>query len=372
MFLKKIKEESEEVIIIIYFICQIVLDFIQKINKNFNLEIPRFHRYIKIIFLIYICTKIFKNLKFLYKKNLFVYVLLLLFSFVVSKNYTESRIEYMIQYSYFLLVALFYLKYNLNSLKLHRVIKILITINFIFIIIGLTFGTSIFYTYGHSRFGYNGFIITQMQTTVFYLSCLAFCLHFNYNAFFFITFISGILCGPKALIFGIPILVLLHNFFEVKNKKSGYTIIFVLAISIFVLIFVYHTSLFKSILDEDGFLSLFFSYRDQLFMNTFKTIRESYSLLNLFVGGYDLSIYKVELDFVDIILFFGTIGLIIFILIFNSLYKNYCVSSASKSYFITILIAAFFGGNIIVYPFNSFLFLTTLKLIYDSKQNKHT
>ncbi|MCC1483488.1 hypothetical protein [Winogradskyella immobilis] len=356
-------------IILIYFICQIALDFLQKINVNFNLELLPFHRYIKAVFLTYISIKILIDIKFFLKKKLLLYVFILLGLFLFSINYTEARIEYFIQYSYLYGVALFYLKYDIDHIRLKKIIKTLIIINFLFIIIGMIFNQSLFLTYGHLRFGYDGFIITQMQATVFYLSIIAYFAYLRNLFFFIIAFICGILCGTKAIFLGVLVLVILFYVFDIRNKKFRYITLIVSGISIFGLISLFQTSLFKLIVERDGLFTMVFSYRDKLLLKTFESIKEAYSVLDFLIGGYDLSIYKTELDLIDIVLFFGIIGLCIYILIFKFLYKYYCISNESKAYFITIIIVSFLGGNIIAYPFNSFLFLTTLKLIYDRRNN---
>ncbi len=367
--LKEKYEKIEGVIILFYFICQIALDFIQKINARLNLDMHTYHRYLKVLFLFYIFVKTLMNIKFLYKNSIFKYVTILFILFLFSKNYKEQRIEYLIQYSYFFGLVLFYLKYKVEHLKLIQLIKILVITNFIFILVGIIFDINIFYTYGETRFGYNGFIITPMQSTVFYLSCIALSLYLNDILLIVVTLISAMLCGTKALLLGVPILVFLLYFISNKNQNYRYLPIFVLCSSLFGLIGLFKTNLFKSIVEKDGVFTMIFSHRDQLFLKTIRTLKGDYSFLDFLIGGYDLSIYKTELDFVDIVIFFGVIGLCVFIFIFKYLYKNYCISNVSKSYFITILIVAFFAGNIIVYPVNSFLFLTILKLIYDRGEN---
>ena len=297
------KGNIEGMVISVYLIFQIALDFVEKINVNLNLGAPPLHRYIKAVFILYISINVLIEIKNFYKNYLFICVAVLFCVFMFSRNYSEQRIEYLMQYGYFFMVSLFYLKHKINSLCLKRIIKTMIITNFVVIMVGIIFNESIFLTYNHTRFGYNGFILSQMQTTVFYLSSLAFCLYSKDKPLFLITFISSMLSGTKALLLGIPILIILFFIFDKRNKQILYFGIFTTLISFFGLIELFKTNIFKEILENEGYFTMFFSYRDKLFLSTFDNLQEDYSIFNFLIGGFDLSVYKTEFDFVDITLF---------------------------------------------------------------------
>ncbi len=360
--------EKDDFFVSFYFVVQFLLDFVQKVSMRFDLGFYPYHRYLKLLFLLYLVFKLAFGFKKLSHNKVLKYVLFLCVVFLIPANFSSSRLEYFIQYLFFLFVLLFFSsRFKLKLDSIYYLFRAIVIINFGLIICGLFFNIYVFETYSVNRFGYNGMIITPMQTSVFYLSSFAISIYFKDYFLMVLIVLSSLFCGTKALLLGIPITYFIFYILNGRKKKHKNITITLAFVSLFALVKLFSSKLFTDIIEKQGFITGVLSYRDKLFSRAILNIENHYSLINYIFGGTDLILYKTELDFIDVFLFFGILGLILFYFIFKFIYKEYCTSSISKSYFISIILAAFLGGNIIVYPFNSFVFLLSLKLIHDSQ-----
>ncbi len=345
-------------IIIIYLVTQLVFDFIQKVNRLYIFNIPKFHRYLKLVFIVSIGFYILFNLKKVNKKIL-IAISALLIVFIISQNFIYQRIEYLLQYL-FLLLTLLAVSANEKFVlqKLYIVLKYFFITNFIFVIVGWVFDIDIFRTYNADRFGYNGFVISAMQTTVLYFSIIVLSLKNKDYLMFILAIVASFLAGTKALLLGLPIF--LGILWYKKRKQISIYYFFALS-SVFILLFVklLKTPIFNNLIHEKGFFSAFFSFRNDNLRIIISKISNKFDVWNFLFGKYDLNTLRSEFDFVDLFLFFGLFGLILYFYIGVQIIKTSKLNLYSKAYIIVIIIVSFFSGNIIYYPFNGIMILST-------------
>jgi hypothetical protein len=363
-------KKTDSLVLLVYLVGQLFFDFFQKINTCYDFGFLPYHRYIKAVLYIYICVSLITVYKDLLESQVFKIVMLILFIFLVANNFSESRIEYFLQYSFFLILALFFsIKRDLQFVYIIKFLKAIVLVNFVFILIGSGFNLVFFKTYLY-RNGFNGMLITSMQSTVFYFSVFALFIQEKLYFYVVITLISALLVGTKTLVFGIPLLVFL-DFLLGKKKIDGKTILLYFIFCLVGVIAIFNSNLFIDLIEKHRALTVFFSFRDQLLLDTMQKIKPTYSISNFFIGGIDFSGGKTELDLIDVFLFFGLLGTILFGCLFIKL-KSLLFTTRAKAYFFTIIVAALFSGNILSYPFNTFLFLLLLKIMYENEENQHT
>lgn len=356
-----LKKTSLLTIVTYYFFIQLFFDFLQKFNLKYDFNIPLFHRYIKLLMLVFLVLAIIKYAKKLNRILLVMYVSTYLL-YIFSHKINLDSFDFFLQYNFFFSLFLLYnvLTANKEAFKLfYKGFKMFIYLNLLFIIIGMIFDIEFFKTYNR-RFGYNGLIISQMQSTVVYISALVLSISKKDNVFIFIAFISGLLVGTKAILFAYLLIILYLIFFRKKsffNKRISIVLVIFLLFTVYLL---FTSSTFIKIYEERGILSSIFSFRNELLYESLDYIKNHFNILNLIIGGYSLTDLRTELDFYDIFLFYGLFGLIT---IFSYLYSinNYIEkNSYKKVYFYILILVAFFGGNIIAYPVNSLMFILTL------------
>jgi hypothetical protein len=96
-----------------------------------------------------------------------------------------------------------------------------------------------------------------------------------------------------------------------------------------------------------------------LFNDAMHYIHENWNFLNYFIGGIDFNKVRVEFEFVDIFLFFGIIGIVVYTLFFKNAFfkKNNIVYNLILS---AILLISFLSGNLIVSISNTLFFCITV------------
>ncbi len=357
LFFKK-KNKIQSNIVIYYLVLQFLLDFIEKINYRYDFGWLKFHRILKIFFLSIVFYYVFTNIRKLNKKILFFFISYILI-FILAYHFSLQRIEYLLQYIYFFSLILYFDIVDFDRVIFVKIVKKIVYLNFIFIVLGVLFDITLFKTY-YGRFGYNGIMLTQMQSTIFYISSIAIALLDKNKLFFFIALLSSFFIGTKALVLAIPILLFL-NF---KNRISIKMVIVLMTIAIIAFLNILISPTFKEIINNKGILTAIFSYRNEMLLDVIYKIKDDINLLNVLFGQYDLSIMRTEFDFIDVFLFFGISGVILTIFMLKYLYDRYCKHKLNNAFFIVVLLIASFSGNTIVYPFNSFIFLICLNTIF--------
>lgn len=365
----------------IFFILHFLFDFINKLDYTYGLNFPKFNRILKgillgfsIIVSCYFALAIQKNIK----KQIFILYALAFILFGL-KVVSFGNFETFIRYSFFIgILPLFsivnsypsvYEKYNLRIYSIFKVISI---INFLAILTGFFLQLDIFSTYHISRFGFIGLIMNQMQAPYFYISAL-FIFYRNKNITLLILIIISILfSGVKAAYFGLFIFLLFFvNYFGGLNKNYLKRISYTIVLSIIfttILYFILQTSVFRKIINDEGIISAVFSFRDINLSNILNAINSEN--FNFFFGTISLDSYRSEFGFLDIFFFFGLFGLLFYGLLLKELFIQFVNNKLAFSYYMITFIIVALAGNFFYFPFNGFIFITTLIFLSNwSKEN---
>lgn len=319
------------------------------------------------------CSFIFlkKTSKVVYK----TYLLLLSLVLINCINWVlfDQSFDYLAKYScFFFFAPLFFFKGG-DQLWIHhvdRLFRFLVYINLCFIILGLLFDLQIFKTY-YSRFGYNGLLLTSMQATYFYISAIVIAFHRRQKLFFILSVLSALLVGTKILLGFLACFGGWLIFSKFKNGWLKLVLIVGLASSFaFALMLLFGQERFKIVIADDGIAAAVFSFRNVTLSLLWEHLDHlDYSILS---GGISLFDYRVEIEPIDVLLYFGTLGLVVYILFFKLLKEYFLSKKISFFYFTIVLFFIIIAGNFLYYPINCFLFLLTLKSLSIHYQNSTT
>lgn len=291
-----------------------------------------------------------------------------------------SRGYYFVKYSF--LFFLFPIINALDDKKMNTIVNVLIwvaKINVIFIVIGFLFKIDVFKSYPNTlRYGYNGILPIQGAGSYFYifiLSILYYRFHLEYKTYkkvskktyinMIIIVLGSLLVGTKAIFLFILLLFFIDVYFRLKQKTlllSSLTvsgILFYLFCDPIVLAMVKFLNLHESLYTENSLLTFLTSKRDLLFNDAMSYIHENWNFLNYLIGGIDFNKVRVEFEFVDVFLFFGIIGIVVYTLFFKNAFfkKNSIVYNAILS---SILLISVLSGNLIVSISNTLFFCITV------------
>lgn len=360
-------------IIILFFILSIITDFIEKIDLNYTLNLPKTNKYLKLCFLVYsiivISTYKFSDKKI---KQSLIFIPTCFFSLFFIKTYYINQIPALVRNFYFIgTLPFFYIVKEQGLLKLKTylipVLKMFLVINFFAIVIGLIFQLELFKTYTGERFGFNGVLLNQVQPNYLYTSLL-FIFYKKSNLFLYMTIFCGLVLGTKAF-YGIGLIftfVVAYDLIKENSKKNKKKALIIISFSLTIIVVLFYilltSSLFKNIIIEKGLATAFFSYRNIYLLEILNSINnQNFSLL---YGTICLPDYRSEFSFIDIVLFLGLFGLIFYFIILKSIYKIFINNPLGKSYFVLTMIIACFSGNFFSFPFNCFMFMLTLLYLY--------
>jgi hypothetical protein len=367
-------------------------DIFRKVAIYFDYEFTRYSTVSKIIvlvfFLIFFATNLKTYLKSKNAKTVLVGIIILTCAFIMGQISLNNdvpqplnfflNIEYLAKYLYFPITILLFSSLKLKIEYIKKIIllfELIFLINSLFILIGFCFELNIFSTYGAGRFGYIGIFSRSGQTSFFVIMFILFYygLFINEqtktktNTFKLVFLIAvSVLVGTKR-IYLFLILLALHYFFIEKayKRRTSYKY---LAITILIGVFFKQNlieafnkffSLFKRIYYEDGFISSFTSYRSDLFYNTLNEfVLKNWSFTNYIFGGPSFQdyVFITGMDFFDLYLFFGLIGIFVYYKLFNLLIDFRIQGNFILFYFLILAITSFFSSAFLYDPFVNLLF----------------
>lgn len=360
----------------IFFVIHFLSDFINKINLRYHMGWPQFNRIIKGIFLGFsiLISGYFLILKKGQNKYLRFILYPIFFSFFFIKIIFIGEFETFVRYLFFLwIIPVYYVifkhsQFNKNyDTIIYNIFTFITIINFLGVIFGFLFQIEIFATY-RGRYGYDGLIMNQMQAPYFYLASL-FVFYKKQNTILLIlTFISIFLSGIKAIYLGAYLYLLLQIIYFGKLKmnysKRLLIIIAVNVIFIFILYSILATNLFNKIISEHGLITAITSFRNHNYYDIVEQINsENFSF---FFGSINLESFRSEFGFLDIFFFFGIMGLLFYALLLKELFILFATDRTSIAYFIINFSLVALAGNFFYFPFNCFIFITTLLFLNNS------
>ena len=163
----------------------------------------------------------------------------------------------------------------------------------------------------------------------------------------------SLLIGTKAIWLFLILLGIIHFAF---HKKKIIRIISTTSIILgTILVIIFHDYIIKGIINsfsygpslyaEHGFITVLTSTRDLLLQNAIEYIQNNWTLSNYLFGGINLLEYGVEFEFIDIFLFFGIFGLIIYLLFLKRIFFTTFYGKYKILLFIALMLVAAFAGN---------------------------
>ena len=96
----------------------------------------------------------------------------------------------------------------------------------------------------------------------------------------------------------------------------------------------------QPIFNKHGYLTLIFSNRDLNWQRVFQYLKVEGTFKNLLVGGVEFPKFLVEMDFIDLFLFFGIIG--------GTLYTLLLSKIINKGYHLIPILSTFFAGGFLL------------------------
>jgi hypothetical protein len=277
-------------------------------------------------------------------------------------------------YFFFKLLFFFLFVIAVKDLKkedLQKTINVLFLIaklNILCMIIGFLFDVQFFKSYPYTdRFGYNGVISEPGISSYFYMlmGIIAY-IQYIYKQGTLINLllicVGTFFLGTKSGLLFLAILAFIHVL--ILLRKNVYRISFVAAlITIFVVfkdkiisLVINSFSFGPFIFEKHGLITFITSKRDLLFKDSMAYIQENWNAVNYAIGGIDLKRHRVEFEFVDIFLFLGIAGLIVYILVLKKAFFTEKRDWLYTVFFITILLISSLGGNLFFSITNSFCF----------------
>lgn len=331
-----------------------------KFSHEVDLILPTLAILKFVLFLFYLMILI---LNFNKRRKIFIYTGFLFLVFIVGNfrwDLNVTSISYLYQsaskmnflsfvkflYPFFFIGVFSLIKNKQETISRYfGVLEIALVINVFFVFLGFIFSIDFFQSYMHSnRFGYSGLIEPGFleYLLMIVISRRLFLDKIDFKLF--ILSLGSLLIGTKAVI--LFFIILFFYYLYEKNKikllfiYSGLLFFLLLflkpIIDFFAILFPY----WQPLLNKHGYLTLITSTRDWNVQNTIEFAKRNGTLRNLFVGGGELSAYGVEMDFIDLFLFFGIIGVVIYVMFLSRI--------INKKYHLILFIVGFFTGDFLI------------------------
>lgn len=384
-------------ILIMSFVVFYFSDGVSKILYRTGAE---FHRYSQII---KACATIFVLIYGIFtlnrsKSNILIAIALLIINFLIGQYFLSLKYEqidfienantlfkYLFPLIYFLLV-LDILKLNVPPKVLYSTYKKIISLNTILLLAGFVLGISFLSTYkGPWRFGYDGLIFAQNEATFVFVLAITIVYYRKFylkknEIFFWIVFLPSLLVATKGLYLFIALLVLFHIFIRIPLIKI-IPVLIALAISGYFLfssainkILLNSYQVFMYMYNKGGLLYALLSGRDK-YINSklIPLFTEYWTFPNYFFGGQDVKEFYIEMGFIDLLLFFGIFGSLLYLYIFYKIFSIIPFEKKFKLFFgISFFLIVATAGHFFESGIAGVHFLFMLLIIYFSshKQNE--
>lgn len=368
-------------------------DILRKIAMFFNCDFTRYSTVSKIIVLFLFLVFFAANLKNYSRqdhfKKVIACIIVLIISFFVGQisldNITQPlnitlNVEYLVKYLFLPIIILMFLELKNKPEHIEKIVKIfewVFLINAAFVLIGFCFKINELSTYSGDRFGYIGIFSRSGQASFFsiiFIMLYYWQIKLKKNCIikfkFIFSVIVSLLLGTKRIYLFLIILFLYFIFIDKGYKKratyrTSALIILVglffnqLVIKSFNRVFI----VFQNNYYNNGFLYSVTSSRSDLFFKTFNDfVQTNWTLPNYFFGGpsFQNYIFITGMDFFDLFLFFGIIGVVVYFKIFSLLINFKQRDSFIRFYLIILGITSFFSSAFLYDPYVNLLFVITI------------
>lgn len=336
-------------IFLILYLLIIVSDFYMKLNNIYDFTLKsRYSGFIKLLFEFFLMYCLIKNGV---QKRYIYLVLGLIICFLIGQCFFVTNsifdgvffnevlsgdIYHLNKYLYIILFVSI-LKNMANKIDIAsgiiKLLTLILLINSAFIILGFCFDINLFKSFpGSARFGYSGLFSKSGEGVLLYLlfSILFYTRYLKGSSIFPVVYfvLIALLSGKKIALLILPLFYIVH-FCMYSNFRIIYRL---LGVSIIVLIIffkkliieflLFHFPFWQKLFQDKGIWTVIFSTRNLNFQKTFTFIKEYWSPVNYFFGGIDYYSMRIELDPIDLFVFFGLIGGVSYLVFIKNEYYN--------------------------------------------------
>ncbi|WP_304141502.1 hypothetical protein [Mesoflavibacter zeaxanthinifaciens] len=303
---------------------------------------------------------------------------------ILKENLKSNIFKGSIYYCYkFIYIFVFIIIFNtienrkIVAIKSLKIIEYILFLNAFLIVIGSFLDIELLASYSNSnRFGSDGLFNKVNEVSYLYMIYIG-SLYLNYIRsksgllkLIFIVFISFLL-GTKTIILFLALLLIGHIFI-VANVNRKLKLIMGLILT-FIIIYFKKIALFyfkivpfwNKLLDDYSIISLLFSKRDLLLEKNLNYIDNNWQNLNYLIGGsYYTSKFEItQMDGPDLFLFFGLVGLIVYLILF---FKVFLIREEKIIYnlvlFIIFICGILSGGLLLSVMATVYLYLLKIKM----------
>lgn len=332
-------------LLVIAFVTFYFVDGLGKILQRSGSDFYRYGAFLKAFFEIFALgfsiITISRSKINLLSSLLYFLIAFLLGQYFLSINFPEllffenfnTLFKYLFPFIIFL-IAIEVINYKKYPSLIFKYYRLILTINSLFIILGFLFKIEVFNTYdGPWRFGYDGLIFAQNEATYVFIFAVTtvyyrrFYLNIN-ESFFWIVLLPSLLVATKGVYLYLVLLLLFHVFKRVSLKNILTFGITFLVLGYFSFstainkIFMNSYNIFIYMYDQGGIWNALLSGRNQYIDSKLTPlIFEQWSIPNFLFGGQDVVSHYIEMGFIDLFLFFGLFGFILYLYIFYSIFK---------------------------------------------------
>jgi len=304
---------------------------------------------------------------------------------LLTKQLVIENIHYFLKHIFlFLLIPVICSLDKSSLLKTVNWLVIIGVVNVGLMFLGFVFDINLFKSYPNTaRFGYNGILPIQGAGTFFYAFLILLSFFKAYQekngwvlwTYFLIILIGSILLGTKASYLFTMLFLVGLLFFYTKNKLLVFT--FFSAVGIFIVVFfkkiimkmIAFQNIGKDIYEEKGVFTFLMSKRDLLFQKALTHMNKEWTVVNYFVGGLNFKAIRVELELIDVFLFFGILGVIVYCWMIKSFF--YIKGNPLYNYFLVlVLFISMLTGNLFSSITNTLFFVITFTFSQDLNSKK--
>ena len=365
------------VLLVVFFLSEAYGKLITLSGNNTNIQSA-----IKFIVFSYLSFMIllYHKEKFNIFSIFFLTLCFILGQYLIPNSFSSESI---ILFSKYLFPLVLFIYFNFNKLSnksaryLFKIFEGIIILNSVLIILGVLFKISIFETYRFSRFGYNGLLRNSTTSTYFYIISLFYFLYSYKDQFIskwksILVIIVCLFVGTKSIYLSLVVVLLAFLFIKIKNNKQRNILSAILIIFIGVLgyLLFYEFGKFNQIRESHGIVSSILSYRDQLFINkTLPNIKENWSGINYFLGGFNDIYSRSQMDFIDVFHFWGILGGLLYIFTYFKSFINFKKDKLDLFFIAFLIFIIFFAGNFFTYSTIPIYLIIIRERILKSKTN---
>lgn len=228
------------------------------------------------------------------------------------------------------------------------------------------------------RFGYNGLLGFSSSASFFYIAVLIiyYSTYFKErtlkNALIFIFHILiSFIVGTKTIWFFIALLLVFHFCFLLKRPVTHYFRVILLLVVFLYFVFKEKVELFivglfsfgQSIYSEHGFLAVITSTRSLFLKEVMDNYVNNFSFSTLFFGGINVIKVRVEFEFVNMFIFFGLVGTLIYLSIVKNIFFSVGQKKVKTIILISLLVTCALSGGFFYSVFSACVFYLCYKYL---------